>query len=439
MQLSPEPNSPERQRVLIVAHCFDADYSMESRLSWLRAKNAARQYDTTVICVEPYADVQCDVNPQVSNLQVITVAHTAMEKRLIDTPFGFYLAYRLWHRRVLRTARELHKQKPFSLVHQVSYCGYREPGYCWKLGVPFVWGPIGGTQDVPWRFLRTFDAMGAAKEAWRSLVNQVQLRFGLRVGRALTTADAVYAANRQARRSFRRARGMEIPCQLETGLERAETKLRELRDMKRPLRVLWAGRLECWKALPLLLRAIARTPDEADIKLRVLGSGTRETRYRQMAEALGIADRVEWVPLPDYNLRDEHYQWADVFAFTSLRDTSGTGLLESLAAGVAIVGVDHQGARDIMTPACAIPIPVRDPEQVIDAFREGLVRVASDPHFLQRLSNGALKRARRFHWDALNSEMMACYGKILGGTSQVTLEEPTDSAVDIPTASGVSV
>jgi hypothetical protein len=27
----------------------------------------------------------------------------------------------------------------------LNMIGYREPGYLWKLNVPFVWGPMGGT------------------------------------------------------------------------------------------------------------------------------------------------------------------------------------------------------------------------------------------------------------------------------------------------------
>ena len=365
MEKNRSSNPERRQQVLLVTHTFDADFSMESRLSWFRATNAAKHYDVTVLCAEPYEEVRCDVDPQVPGLNVVTVPHSAIEKSLIQSPIGFYLAYRLWHLRVLKVAQQLHAKRPFALVHQVSYCGYREPGYCWKLGIPFVWGPIGGTQNVRLRFLSQFTTLGAVKEICRSVINKFQLRFGRRVGQALQAASKVFVANREIQASFLRARGVDLPCQLEIGIEpnakHIASPSRDLRDPQQPLHILWAGRLENWKALPLLLKAVAQIPPDMAIELRILGSGTQERSLKKLALRLEIEDRLDWVPLPDCGGRDEHYQWADMFAFTSLRDTSGTGLLESLAAGVPIVGLDHQGAHDIMTRDCAMPISVKTP------------------------------------------------------------------------------
>jgi glycosyltransferase involved in cell wall biosynthesis len=407
------PTSKPRQRVLLVTHCFDADFSMESRLSWFRARNAARNYDVTVLCAKPFADVRCTDAAEIPGVQVVTVRHTALEKSLIGTPVGFYLAYRLWHRRVFQVARRLHEQQKFALVHQVSYCGYREPGDCWKLEIPFVWGPIGGTQNVPWRFLGLFDAIGASKEAWRTLVNGIQLRLGRRVGQALRSSSKVFVANREIQQRFRDVHGVDLSCQLETGIQQISAQPGPPRDPNQPLRVLWAGRLENWKGLPLLLQAVSKLPRDFAIELRIVGSGSRERRLKRMARQLGIADRIDWQPLVDYCDRDHHYHWADVFAFTSLRDTSGTGLLESLAAGVPIVGLNHQGARDIMTDACAVPITVENPTQVVSSFQAVIRELAADPSRLQSLSRAALSRARNYRWEVLDAEMSEAYASVL--------------------------
>ncbi|MCG8450765.1 MAG: glycosyltransferase family 4 protein [Pirellulales bacterium] len=409
---------PRRQRILLVAHSFCATSSMESRLSWFRATCAAEHYDTTVVCAEPFGEIRSNVCASVPRLKVVTVPHTAFERLLIKTPGCFYLAYRLWHRRVLHTARALHAQEPFALVHQVSYCGYREPGYCWQLGIPFVWGPVGGTQNVPWRFLGQFNTVGALKEACRSVANRIQLAFGVRVGKALRAASAVFVANQEVQQSFCRARGVELPCQLETGIDCIADEPRSRRDPNLPFHILWAGRLENWKALPLLLRAIAALPDEVTIRLRVLGSGSQQGRWQRMATRLGLSDRIEWIPLPDYGARAEHYRWADVFAFTSLRDTSGTGLLESLAVGVPIIGLNHQGARDIMTDDCAVRIPVEHPQQVISAFQAAIVSLARDPSYLQQMGRGALLRARCYLWSQIGDAMIEQYGEVLKRTEQ---------------------
>ncbi|UVQ96376.1 hypothetical protein NXW23_19055 [Bacteroides caccae] len=60
--------------------------------------------------------------------------------------YTFYYAYRVWHLQVYKVASELMETKHFDLIHYVGMIGYREPGYLWKLGLPYVWGPVGGNQ-----------------------------------------------------------------------------------------------------------------------------------------------------------------------------------------------------------------------------------------------------------------------------------------------------
>jgi hypothetical protein len=75
---------------------------------------------------------------------------------------GLYdLAYNLWHRRAFAAAQRLHRQRPFSLVHQATFCGYREPGYGARLGVPF--SGAGGTQTTV-----AISAAGPARPAPKS-------------------------------------------------------------------------------------------------------------------------------------------------------------------------------------------------------------------------------------------------------------------------------
>ena len=85
-------------------------------------------------------------------------------------------------------------------------------------------------------------------------------------------------------------------------------------------------------------------------------------------------------------------RWADVFAFTSLRDTSGNVVLEALAAGVPVICLDHQGVHDIVTDQCGVKLPVTTPDDVIACMSESLRRLAQDTAARERLSRGASER-----------------------------------------------
>lgn len=396
--------------MLITAYHLDRAHSMESRLSWQRAQHAAREYDVTVICARGDGHRRgADAGAEERELTTVVLPVNWLERALMSGSATYYLGYRLWHRRVYRLAQRLHAERPFALVHQVSFCGYREPGDCWRLSAPFVWGPIGGTRPFPLRFVTECDIRGGVREVLRNIANDCQLRFGLRWRRAMRGSAAVMAANREVARDVARGGGVAPRVQLETGIGQVRSTPRLPRDSNEPLRILWSGRLRTWKGLPLLLRALRALPSDYRYTLRVLGQGISQERWERLAERLGLEGTVEWAGWPGYSEQLRHYDWADVFAFTSLRDTSGTGLLEALAAGAPIIGIDHQGAADIMSDSCAIRVPATNAAAVVAGLRDALVRLGSDPEELARLSAGAIERARDFHWDRQWETMREIY------------------------------
>jgi glycosyltransferase involved in cell wall biosynthesis len=395
----------ELPRLLMTAYRYDRAHSMESRLSWQRAQHAAEEYDVTVICARG--------EPSDGGVNVVELPLNRVERALMARTVTYYLGYRQWHRRVFQHARRLHAQRRFDLVHQVSFCGYREPGDCWRLGAPFVWGPVGGTRPFPLAFIRELDFRGAVRELMRNIVNAGQLHFGRRVRRAMRSSASVMAANREVAHDLSRCYGVIPRVQLETGISTVRATPRSPRDPSEPLRILWSGRLRAWKGLPLLLRALAQLPADCRYVLRVMGQGSSQEHWNALAERLGVADNIEWAGWPDYAGQLPHYDWADVFAFTSMRDTSGTGLLEALAAGLPIVGLDHQGAADIMTEECAMRVPATSSEAAVQGLRDAVLRLSSDASLLSRLSAGAIQRADYYHWDRQWEVMREVYREAL--------------------------
>ena len=75
-----------------------------------------------------------------------------------------WLNYLEWNDGLLELARKLHAQIGFDLVHHVTYATWRVGSPLVCLGVPFVWGPIGGGENMPLPFMSMLSAEGAAFE-----------------------------------------------------------------------------------------------------------------------------------------------------------------------------------------------------------------------------------------------------------------------------------
>ncbi|TWT48717.1 glycosyltransferase family 4 protein [Botrimarina hoheduenensis] len=422
-------------RVLQVAFACHPDHSMESRNGWRRATHAARRHRVTLIYGDstPVELLQRRAEEEGvgDRLELVPVQAGVIGKRWLRSATTYYAGLRLWHRSAYAVAKQLHAAEPFDLVHQTTFCGYREPGYCWKLGVPFVWGPVGGTHAFPARFL---GQLSCPRTLWielcRNAINAWQLRFSRHVRHAAKQSAVLLSATRAAQADLRQALGVDSTVCLETAIDGPIAEPRDARPAGEPVRILWAGRLRAWKTLPLLLRALARMPAEFRYELRVMGVGACEPKWRELAERLGIAQHIQWIGWPAYAETYEQYRWADAFAFTSMRDTSGTGLLESLASGTPIVAVNHQGAADIVNASCGLLVPVTGPEACINAFAEHLLRLYNDKPLWKRLSDGALAQAERHTWEDQADALLGWYERALHAQTAPA------TAIKLPKASG---
>jgi len=96
-----------------------------------------------------------------------------------------------------------------------------------------------------------------------------------------------------------------------------------------------------------------------------------------------------------------------------LRDNSGTVVLEAMGAGVPIVCLDHQGARDMVTPQCGIKIPVTTRRRVVADLVAALVRLSADIPLCAQLGAAAHERARNYLWSNLGTKMAEVYRDVL--------------------------
>jgi rhamnosyltransferase len=430
-EISNENSRPRRLRVLLLVAACNPYKGSDSGAGWGWAVVTAKRFETWVICRQrDQEDIAryLDEHGEIPGLHFSFLKQSWLEESLkMGQPLYdiHYLPYNLWQRRAFKLAAHLHQEINFDLVHQVTRTGFREMGYLWKLNVPFVWGPVGGTQNYPWRFLTTAGVRGALKEGLRSLVNILQFRFSPRVRKALKKAAVVVAANSEIQSDFDRIHGVKPPVLLETGLKTAADAPAEKPLQNAPLRILWSGQLKHHKALHLLFRALSSKPLGFQYELKILGDGPLRLRWQNLAKRLGVDAHCHWMGWVRHNWAMQEYDWADVVVFTSLRDTSSNVVLEALSRGVPVICLDHQGVGDIVTDECGIKIPVTTPGEVIANLRDHLVELAGDRARLESLSRGALKRARRFLWSC-NGEQMARIYQAVWAAKPVAELQPTE-------------
>ncbi len=415
----PARQSQSRPRVLLVCYYCSPTKGSDWRVGWGWATEAARRYEAVVITSElsrPDIETYLSEYGKIPHLRFLYVGQSAAGRWLGKLPrFFLYtnpFSYSSWQSQVLAFAHKLHGEQLFNVAHQVTLIGFREPGKLYELGIPFIWGPIGGTQNFPARFLRAAGLVGGLQEAIRSVCNFLQFRYSRKVRSAMRKAAVVLAANSEGKRAIEHVYCRDAVQLLETGIEFVSPKP-VVASASNHLRILWSGDLAARKAPQILLRALGTIRNDIKFELRIWGRGPLRKKLEMEARQLGIHQSckfVGWLPLKDAMAQSE---WADVFAFTSLRDTSGNVMLEAMSRGTPVICFDHQGAADIVTESSGIKIPVTYPEDAIQRWASALTSLAQDRRLLRQLSEGALSRAEFFLWSRNGSAMSGVYDTVL--------------------------
>ena len=295
-----------------------------------------------------------------------------------------------------------------------------------RLGIPFVWGPVGGGESAPSSLVTTLPRDGRSYERKRDVARWVGRRSPA-VRSASRTAALVLATTEASKHAIQslganRMRpsldGHPVGAKVGTNFEvlpncaLADAEFRSLMTTTRDpeaYRIMGVGRLEHWKGFHLVIEAMqALLREVPHAELNIVGSGPAETHLQGMVASRGLEGHVKFLgrlPREDVLtlLASSH-----AFVHPSLHDSGGWATLEAAAVGLPIVCLDIGGPSLQVTPQTGIKIPVGDPGSVVSLMAQALATLAKDPRLAADMGAAGRKRVgENFTWDRLGDRLAA--------------------------------
>ena len=339
--------------------------------------------------------------------------------RFIDipsSPLGFSRllwtadVYRRWQDAALRYVRATARR--YDVVHHVTWASLHLGSPLWRLPFPMVYGPIGGGQTAPasyWRYFRT----NWAVESLRTTSTGPLLRLNSRSRATIRNSAVTLACNSATAAACERLGAADIRFMMADGLTPAWLAEPRRRSTGPPV-VLWLGRLIPRKAPTLAIEAFAELRRVMPAHMLVAGDGPLRERVRATVASLGLARDIELlghVPVAEIKAL---YDSADVFLFTSLRDSFGGQVLEALGRGLPTVALDHQGIADADFGPAAVKVALpADPAGLPGRLAVALRAAVCDEEWHVR-SAAAVGWASQHVWPAKAAAATRIYGEILG-------------------------
>jgi phosphatidylinositol alpha-mannosyltransferase len=176
-------------------------------------------------------------------------------------------------------------------------------------------------------------------------------------------------------------------------------------------RILFVGRQEARKGLPVMLDAWPEIHRRTGARLRVIGADPLAVRLLMARQRIPEAGIDVLGFLPQERLTEELLS-AKALAAPSLGGESfGMVLTRAFACATPVVASDIDGYREVITPGVGFTIPPGDPA----ALADGLVELLAEEERRRRFGESARRLAEeRYSWDEVARRLLGVYERVLG-------------------------
>ena len=408
-------------KILINAYACSPNMGSEPGMAWNWVSNLAKFCELFIITEGEFREKIEEVVPTLEQGKNMHFYYNPVSEDIRKMCWNqgdwrFYKYYREWQWKTYLMAKEICSSEQIDVLHQLNMIGFREPGYLWKLSkeidIPFVWGPIGGLKQFPLAYLQGAGLKMKLFNRLKNILNVWQLKHEKRVDEALKTARLLVSSIPDSYRAIKKCKGLESVVIPETGCFLSEDIPTDRFDEKE-LHVMWVGKFDFRKQLPLAQRAIA-IANNPNIVLDIYGGGSDEqiASAKRVADLLGITEKVVWHGNQPNDVVMNAMRKAQVFFFTSVSEDTSTVVLEAVSNRLPILCFDACGMAAVIDDKVGRKVALSNPTQSATDFAKQLNNLEHDRNLLKQLSENCKQRQTELSWEEKAKTMVEWYEKV---------------------------
>lgn len=409
-------------KILINAYACSPKRGSEPGTGWNMCAHLAKYCELHIITEEEYRDeIESFITnfPQSENMHFYynPVSERVRNMARNQGDWRFYAHYKKWQKKTLEIAKHIVTEQKIDVMHQLNMIGFREPGYLWKIdGIPLVWGPIGGLKQFPVAYLEGAPIKTQLFNRLKNIISQLQLRYDKRVNKAFKIADLLISSIPVSQKAIKEYKKRDSILISETGLF-IKNDVPTNRFHDKDFNVLWVGKFDFRKQLPLALKAIASTNNK-QIVFNVYGQGreVQEREAKMLVAELNISDQVVWHGNKPLASVHQAMREAQLFFFTSVNEDNPNVILEALGNQLPILCFDTCGFGATVDETVGRKVPLTNPQKSIVDFAEYLNMFYSNRPLLEELSENCKSMQEKLSWNVKAKEVVNLYKRVLSGS-----------------------
>ncbi len=171
---------------------------------------------------------------------------------------------------------------------------------------------------------------------------------------------------------------------------------------------IYVGRLAADKNLDVLLKSWKLVNKVLPkTKLLIVGDGPKKRHLKNLTKMLGIKESVVFTgPISrDRILKKGIYNLADVFVTASKIENHSLSMLEAMAHGLPLIGVNARGTPELIDDQNGILVETDKSEFIADA----MIKLFTDEDLRKKLSKGSLLKIKKYDISQMLNKLEAIY------------------------------
>jgi len=175
----------------------------------------------------------------------------------------------------------------------------------------------------------------------------------------------------------------------------------------------YVGRLAPEKNLPFLLRAFKGVASAyEDARLLLVGDGPEKDNLHDSVVHMGIANKVHFTGMVPHPEVPCYMTTANAFVISSTSETFGISVVEAMAAGLPVLGIDSPGIRDIIIDGKTGFLSSDD----LASFTAKMTRLVSEHELRRQMGVTAFTASQTYDIRVTTQSIIQQYIKLIEGS-----------------------
>lgn len=309
---------------------------------------------------------------------------------------GERIYYILWQKAALKVAEKLIKDIHFDLVHHITYVTCVLPTYMHQLGLPFLYGPVSGGENIPSIIEFPLSIKNTFIEKIRKFT-QLFFQSTPNFTKTMERATLILATTEETKTFIPKKYHDKVNIFQSIVLDEHFFYPKPKEKSASICKILIAGRMIYWKGFEIAIwSSIKALENGCNVEITILGDtddGSPSFKEYLMSLSDKYSHKIKFISKVDYHKMKEFYDEFDILLNCSLRDSGCYVVMEGMSRGLPVICIDTGGPKINTTEESAIKIKPDRLEKMIADIANGICRLVEDKELRLKMGKAARQHA----------------------------------------------